>query len=979
MYKARILAFFLFAVSVTLHAQQFSLRQYTVVDGLPQSQVNIVLEDPNGYLWIGTQGGGLARFDGREFKVYTTRDGLLSNIINYLKLDTKQNLWVVHPRGITRFDGTDFIQFQPPVPPYTGRRVRRVLEYKDTIYLVNNQGRLGKVFKDSVFYWDNRIQKDKVILYTHLLPNKDICFYLNDSSFLVWSRKGDYTVSHKGKFNQALNIFNYKKEVWANTDQGYFSIDFDSKEIVKKEINIQNHIIQFDSTRNYFWTNSEKGLFREFDHYGDHVVDTVLKEVDITQILPDAEGNTWLGSSGNGLYKYYMRDFNRAASERFNSVLAVEKGLDGVLWIGSMNRGLWKIENVNETSYTTNQATDNSFQDIQITKQGTVWVASSSGLGIYNKVRDKFKWYTREDGIAGNNITCLEEDDQGRIWYGTVGGGVGYYNGKSFKGFTTEDGLNGSNAASIKFFPANKTIYSGSEYGLNSIRGDSVSTISLPEFSNTVIQSINVYKNAWLLIGSGGAGVMLFDPFTRTRRIINSNNGLPSDFINFVAADKDDQIWVGTEKGITRIKLDQEFNIVENLSFGFDNGLAGVETTKNAFYLGSEKYFGLVDGLYQFNNLRSENVNSFDLHLTAVEIFYDQQASRQFADTTRGFFKIPIRPILPASKNHITFRFNRVDKRYPKSVQFKYFLENYDKTWSQSSSIEHATYGNLPSGSYVFKALATNSQGSWETMPMEYAFVIRAPFYQTGAFQVGIAGLIVGMLSLYLYFRVRSNIQKVIDRERIRQQEQDSLRKEIARDFHDEMGNQLTRIINYVSQMKLQANGHSTVLYNKVEDSAKYLYSGTRDFIWSIDPVNDELSRLFLHIRDFGEKIFEEKGIKFRAYNDLKEEVVRVPYGFGREANLIFKEAMTNVFAHAKAGNVSFSLKRANDQFEMRLEDDGIGFEMDRVAKLNGIQNMNLRAKRIHAALHFASRANEGTTISLIFKIQKNKVYDNAR
>ena len=163
-----------------------------------------------------------------------------------------------------------------------------------------------------------------------------------------------------------------------------------------------------------------------------------------------------------------------------------------------------------------------------------------------------------------------------------------------------------------------------------------------------------------------------------------------------------------------------------------------------------------------------------------------------------------------------------------------------------------------------------------------------------------------------------------------------------------------------------------------MEDSAKYLYSGTRDFIWSIDPVNDELSKLFLHIRDFGEKLFEEKDIKFRAFNELKDEIVRVPYGFGREANLIFKEAMANVFAHAKAKNVSFILKRNNDLFEMILEDDGIGFQTEE-AKLNGIRNMNLRAKRIHAALHLTSSAQAGTLVSLIFKIQKNKVYDNTR
>jgi ligand-binding sensor domain-containing protein len=86
------------------YGQQFSLRQYTAIDGLPQSQVNAILEDSYGYLWIGTSGGGLARFDGKEFKVYSTLDGLLSNVVTSLFIDSKQNIWAVHPRGLSRFD-----------------------------------------------------------------------------------------------------------------------------------------------------------------------------------------------------------------------------------------------------------------------------------------------------------------------------------------------------------------------------------------------------------------------------------------------------------------------------------------------------------------------------------------------------------------------------------------------------------------------------------------------------------------------------------------------------------------------------------------------------------------------------------------------------------------------------------------------------------------------------------------------------------
>src|SRR6185436_7446985 len=112
-------------------------------------------------------------------------------------------------------------------------------------------------------------------------------------------------------------------------------------------------------------------------------------------------------------------------------------------------------------------------------------------------------------------------------------------------------------------------------------------------------------------------------------------------------------------------------------------------------------------------------------------------------------------------------------------------------------------------------------------------------------------------------------------------------------------------------------------LYTKVENSAKYLYTGTRDFIWSIDPVNDELSKLFIHIRDFGEKLFEEKEIRFRATNDVKGKV-KLPNGFSRQVNLILKEAMTNAFKYSQSKNATLYLQQAEDGFELYFEDDGI-------------------------------------------------------
>ena len=238
-----------------------------------------------------------------------------------------------------------------------------------------------------------------------------------------------------------------------------------------------------------------------------------------------------------------------------------------------------------------------------------------------------------------------------------------------------------------RYLKKNKTLYIGTELGINSIRDGKVGTVSMPEISNTAVYSINTYQDSLLLIGTAGTGVVLFEPIANRRKLITTRDGLASDFIYFVAADDKDYLWIGTEKGINRVKLDKNLDVVENLHFGYENGLTGVETNQNAFFLSPKtKYFGLVDGVYEFNDLNKQRLRSFDVHLTDVKILYGEYSPREYADSTFGFFKIPYQPSLPPDKNHITFQFNRVDKRYSKSVKYKYFLENFDKTWSQPSS-----------------------------------------------------------------------------------------------------------------------------------------------------------------------------------------------------------------------------------------------------------------------------------------------------
>lgn len=954
----------------------YSIRNYKAIDGLPQSQVNIMLEDKNGYLWIGTQGGGLARFDGRQFIVYTTLDGLLSNIISYLKLDEDQNLWIVHPRGITKFDGIEFKTFRQPGSPLNARRIRKVFEYEDTLFFTSGQGDLGKIYKDSVHYWAKQYRK-LLVRYCHLNPNKEIMMYLSDSTFVGRSKKGDYLLDHKAQFNRLLGIFNYKNDVWLRTDSGYFTIDFQKRKFLRNNLPLKNHVVYYDTINDVFWTRYGSHLLKEKIVGSTVKIDTAIRDIDVTQVLVDSEGNTWFATAGAGLYKYFIQDFDRCSSENLKSVKAIYVDRQGASWIGSGSKGLWKIKKGKISSYVDpKEVYRNEILCITESPDGIIWVGTGYGLGRYHQNTDSFTWYTRDDGLSNAAVTSIQFDEEGNLWAGTFSGGVNYFDGKSFKAFTIRDGLSSNTVNAAYYSLTYKKLFIGNEFGISSIAGRRIQSISISGIENTSVTSIQAYQDSLLLIGSGGAGIVIYNPKTHSKKILTTHHGLASDFIYFCAPDTQNYIWIGTEKGITRIKLNRQLEIEENLHYDYDNGLTGVETNFNSFYLvENKKYFGLIDGLYQFNDLKREGRKSFDLHLTDIQLSYGDYSAREYADSLMGFFKIPHSPQLPPERNHITFHFNRVDKRYPKSVKFKYFLENFDKTWSQPSSTNQVTYSNLPPGRYVFRMMSTNNQGSWSPA-QSYLFIVKTPFYQTASFIVGMFILCAGAVTLILYLRVKKRVNQVMMLERIRAKEQETLRKEIARDFHDEMGNQLTRIINYVSLLKLNGNGgeNGHDLYTKVEDSAKYLYTGTRDFIWSIDPGNDELSKLFLHIRDFGEKLFEEKSINFRAFNEVKEKT-KLPYGFSREANLIFKEAMTNAFKYSGAKNVTLSLNKEEEGYSLCFEDDGIGFYTGDIQKSNGLKNIRERADRIHAVLRIQSVKNQGTKIVLNFKLNKTLKY----
>lgn len=202
----------------------------------------------------------------------------------------------------------------------------------------------------------------------------------------------------------------------------------------------------------------------------------------------------------------------------------------------------------------------------------------------------------------------------------------------------------------------------------------------------------------------------------------------------------------------------------------------------------------------------------------------------------------------------------------------------------------------------------------------------------------------------------------------------EKVRKKVAQDFHDEMGNNLASIsvLSQIIQNKLgqQSNGVEALL-NKIDVAAKNLFSGTRDFIWAIDPKNDNLKEVYFNLKDFAEELFDNTGINFYASFDQEDEDIRLklPSGWSRQLVLIFKEAFTNALKYSNASCVSMCFYVDNESFCIQVKDNGKGFSVKTNNNFRGINNMRDRAAKIKARFDIQSLANEGTSVVVKRKI----------
>ncbi len=963
------------ALSVSTYGQRFPFYNLSVENGLIQSQVTAIKQDKFGHLWIGTI-GGVSRYDGNSFKNYTIRDGLLDNSVTALAIDNDNQIWIGGSNGITKYDGRSFTHhiFRAPENTSANSVQKIVIAEDNTVW---------SIVSGSVFAIDKEETKELSLpnenaVATSILPLQNTLYIATRQGLIYIYNNNNWdsiAYDQKGISNNSIittdMLSDTNGRVWLAGNAGLFYIEKDkikSAFVNKSDIKQWPYItsITQDNT-GALWLGTTGAI-----KYEDSVLTLYNKPKGFTNnvvrcVYKDIEGNVWFGSNGNGIYRFSGGQFSTLDEQtglQHEQVMSIGSTSNGRVYLGTSLGGLYYYEKGTVEKFNLPLPKNSSIQAIDIKNNYDVWMGTN-GLGLLRYIGGDFKKYTTPE-IPSNVIVSLYRDTSDRLWVGTSRGATIYHKG-SFHQLNDVDGV----VNSFVTIGNDSTLMAG-YFGMKVYHDSSI----YPFQTNSPADSSNaqcfVKQGNKLWIGTSDNGVICYDLKKHSSIVINKSSGLRSDFVYNIIADDEQNIWVGTGYGIHSISLQNDTPIIH--FYGKGQGITGMESNQNAVHKMNDGsiWFGTTKGAIHYQpkqpNIKSKPVS---IVLQSVKVFGNDIKDTNYYSGLSKWYYIPQNLELPYKKNNLTFTFQAVTMSGLEPIQYKYKIEGLDAPWSDWTTLNSVTYSALPPGDYTLNVV-TNQQLN----ELSYPFTIVAPFHKTSWFRflIFFTCILIGVSLQYIINRRKQNRLALL--ERLRKEEQNKVRERTAEDFHDEVGNKLTRINVLTNVLKSKGgrlSPESIRILDQIQDNTNELYNGTRDILWSLKPSNDNLYEIIHRLRDFGGELFSETEINFIfGKSDPEWRKYRLPLDVSRNFIMIFKEAMNNTLKYAQANNVKLEATLKPDNvIQILLKDDGIGFNIKEVVKGNGLQNMQNRANRINGKLYIDAHKNEGTSITLSFKLKE--------
>jgi ligand-binding sensor domain-containing protein/serine phosphatase RsbU (regulator of sigma subunit) len=832
---------------ITKDQNPSNFSTYGKLQGLKHGTINCLLEDNKGNIWLGTQGAGVSKYDGKTFTHYTTLEGLCSNAINSIFEDKAGNLWFASSdAGVCKYDGKFFTHYSD--------KDGLSKNYITCIFQDQNEN-MWFGTADGLAKFDGKSFTNYYT--TSGLVNNVVYSICEDDSHNIWLSTGagismfngkvfsNYTTTQGISDNTIqCSLKDRKGKLWFGTYQGGLTV-FEEKNIkhfgVKEGLsNPSVSCILEDKTGN-IWIGTTGGGLNKFDGktFINYTEQEGLNSNDILSLLEDKSGNIWIGSATGGLSKYDGKTFTHFTEKEGLSnslVFPVLEDKSGNIWLGTSGNGI-NIYDGKSFSHLTDKVgiNNNDVKSIIQDRQGNIW------FGTYNEGVNKFDGnqfthYSEKDGLANNIVYAILEDKKGNIWFGTDGGGASKFDGKSFSNYTIKQGLVDNFINAILEDSNGNIWFATNGGGVSKFDGKSFVNFSVNDgLGNNIVKNILEDRKGHLWFATN-EGVSMYDGFEFKN--FTEKDGLSHNVVFSMVQDKIGNIWFGTRFGLSKLtekKCNEVLRKIKSNSltendvifknYTYQDGFLGVgvnggktmqETRDGSIWISANDrlmvYHPPIGGEKSDTNapcIQLGNIELFNQNISWAAIENKTDTSFLLGNGVKvGNFQftgisnwnnLPENLSLAYNNNYITFNFIGVTMNQPKKVKYQYILEGLEENWSAVTPKNSAPYGNLPHGSYIFKVKAMNSEGYW-SQPIEFAFIIRPPFWQTWWFRVLV---LLGILSSIWYF-IKSREKKLIAEKLKLEKTVEERTAEVVEQKHmiEEKHKEITDSINYAERIQ---------------------------------------------------------------------------------------------------------------------------------------------------------------------------------
>jgi signal transduction histidine kinase len=198
------------------------------------------------------------------------------------------------------------------------------------------------------------------------------------------------------------------------------------------------------------------------------------------------------------------------------------------------------------------------------------------------------------------------------------------------------------------------------------------------------------------------------------------------------------------------------------------------------------------------------------------------------------------------------------------------------------------------------------------------------------------------------------------------------MRDNISRDLHDDIGSSLTNIaiMNELAREEIRRGGDMEKILSKSAEDIHEMISSLSDIVWNVNPEFDDLSFLIARMRRYASELLDNAEIDYTLDFPESEQKILMNMAQRRDLYLVFKEGLNNLVKYSGASHAEIRIKISGGDIFMKINDDGRGFEMEKVNAGNGLKNMRQRTEAWNGKFTIISRPGQGTELNFMIPIE---------